>query len=500
MGIRFGVSAIPKYQDLSFKFFIPTSKVGTFTLWGIGGKSFIQLLDSKRDSTDWSFTSKGEDLVFTSMMGAAGISHLYFFNDKVSEKLSLAATGSQFKITIDTLNSKLENFRVYTNTSNDNQYHANYTLTDKINSKNLIKAGVTYSVLGINYNSSYYSRTYKVYRTQLDENGNTGLLQSFIHWQYRPNDRLTFNTGLHYQNFMLNNSQSIEPRFGIKWKAFKNQTVSMGYGLHSQTQPLIYYYYKSYDQLNDLYVQSNKNLDFTRSHHFVLAYDNNFTKDFRLKIETYYQYMFGVPIEKNYSSSFSMLNVGNDLEGIPFIDSLKNTGTGRNYGAELTLEKFFNKHYYFLTTISVYQSKYIGSDKNERHSAFSGGYVFNTLGGYELTLGKSKNKILAFDGKVTLAGGNRYTPIDIPKSINEKETVYIDNEAFTKKFKDFSRIDLKVSFKINQKRVTQTWFVNVENVTNTKNILRQIYDTSKQEIVQEYQLGLFPYGGYRIEF
>jgi len=204
LGIRFGVSAMPKYQDLSFKFFIPTSKAGVFTIWGIGGKSFIQLLDSKKDSNDWSFTSKGEDLVFTSMMGAAGASHLYFFNEKVSGKFTLAATGSMFKVTIDTLSSKLDNFRVYTNTSIDKQYHANYTITNKINSKNLIKTGVTYSVLGVNYNSSYYSRTYQTTRTQLDENGNTSMLQSFIHWQLKANDKLTFNTAIHYQNCMLN--------------------------------------------------------------------------------------------------------------------------------------------------------------------------------------------------------------------------------------------------------------------------------------------------------
>lgn len=42
-GVDFGTgSAIPQYQDLTFKIDIPTSKAGRFTLFGVGGKSFIE--------------------------------------------------------------------------------------------------------------------------------------------------------------------------------------------------------------------------------------------------------------------------------------------------------------------------------------------------------------------------------------------------------------------------------------------------------------------------
>ena len=37
-----------------------------------------------------------------------------------------------------------------------------------------------------------------------------------------------------------------------------------------------------------------------------------------------------------------MVNAG-DFFAIPIIDSLENTGTGSNYGIELTVEKFLNK-------------------------------------------------------------------------------------------------------------------------------------------------------------
>ena len=78
LGIRFGVSASPQYQDVCYKVNIPTRKTGVFTFWGIGGISELSLLDSDLKSSDWSYIKKGEDLYFKTSMGAAGVSNLYF--------------------------------------------------------------------------------------------------------------------------------------------------------------------------------------------------------------------------------------------------------------------------------------------------------------------------------------------------------------------------------------------------------------------------------------
>lgn len=65
----------------------------------------------------------------------------------------------------------------------------------------------------------------------------------------------------------------------------------------------------------------------------------------RLKSEVYYQSLYDIPGLAR-SSFYSGLNEGADF-GAPGIDSLVNNGTGRNYGVELTLEKFYSKGYYF---------------------------------------------------------------------------------------------------------------------------------------------------------
>lgn len=500
LGIDFGVSGIPTYQDISFKTNLSTSKAGVFTLWGIGGMSNISLLDSEKDSADWSFSDFGEDLLFGSKMGAAGFSHLYFFNDNISGKLNVSVSGSHFMVKLDTLDTDKNPFRVYTNDSKDGQYFANYTLTDKINAHHLLKAGYTWKNMFVDYKSVYWSRRYKLQLDQFNENGNTNSFQTFLHWQYRVTDNLTFNSGAHYNYFQLSNSYAIEPRAGLRWQFLPKQTLSAAFGMHSQMLPLIYYMYQTFDSTSNTYVNTNRSLDLSKSTHYVLAYDYNFAKDFRSKLEIYYQDLYNIPVEKYHSSSFSTVNVGNELEGITFVDSLENTGTGTNYGTEFTLEKFFSKKYYFLSSLSLYESKYKGSDGVLRHTAFSGGYVYNLLGGIELPVGEKKNHRIAFDLKFTFAGGNRYTPIDIQQSIRMNDAVYIDSLAFQKQFRDYQKIDVKVSYRINKKKTSHYIFFHIENIFNRKNILQQVYNDNKKAINEEYQLGLFPYGGYRIEF
>ena len=66
--------------------------------------------------------------------------------------------------------------------------------------------------------------------------------------------------------------------------------------------------------------------------------------------------------------------------------------------------------------------------------------------------------------------------------------------------KGYQKIDFKISYRINSKKVSHYIFLHIENIFNRKNVLQEVYNDTKQEMVKEYQLGLFPYGGYRIEF
>ena len=198
-----------------------------------------------------------------------------------------------------------------------------------------------------------------------------------------------------------------------------------------------------------------------------------------------------------------MLNAGADF-ATPNNTTLVNKGIGRNYGLEITLEKFMSKGFYFLVTGSLFQSQYQGSDKVWRSTAFNGLYVVNALAGYQYLFGGKKNKTkrhtLSIDMKMTGAGGRYYTPIDVAASDAQNTQVLIDSLAYTEKYRDYFRLDLKLSYRISFKKVTQEFSMDLQNVANIKNIFRKVYNPRTNTLNNEYQQGLFILPQYRILF
>ena len=83
----------------------------------------------------------------------------------------------------------------------------------------------------------------------------------------------------------------------------------------------------------------NKDLGFTKAHHYVLSYSHRLAKNLLLKTELYYQQLFNVPVSTKDSSTFSTLNI---IDGY-VLDPLVNKGKGKNYGVEISLERYLQK-------------------------------------------------------------------------------------------------------------------------------------------------------------
>lgn len=251
------------------------------------------------------------------------------------------------------------------------------------------------------------------------------LAQAFVQWKYKITEKLTLNAGLHSQYFHFSNSLSpVEPRLGLKYDLNDKQTIAFASGLHSQTHPLYLYTYHQYDTSGNK-VLHNQNMDMLKSIHSVISYSIRTKGSLQIKTEAYYQYLYNVPVEI-YPSAFSLLNQGSGFARF-FPDTLENTGTGYNYGIEFTVQKFFRQNAFsFLTTLSLYQSKYVGSDGIERNTDFNGNYIANGLVGKEFAIGKNDRNTLAFGLKVTYAGGKRYGYVDTVATNLQKEIVFLD--------------------------------------------------------------------------
>jgi outer membrane receptor protein involved in Fe transport len=180
-------------------------------------------------------------------------------------------------------------------------------------------------------------------------------------------------------------------------------------------------------------------------------------------------------------------------------DSLVNGGTGRNYGFELTLERFYNEGYYFLVTTSLFDSKYKGSDGVLRNTAFNTQYVFNVLGGKEWRLGE-KGKFLSVNLKLTTIGGKYLTPVDQTLSQQFQRTIYKENEAYSEKQDPYFRADLKISYRREFVKSTLEVAIDLQNVTGHQNVFDQSYNVKTNSVVTQYQQGFFPVPFVRFTF
>lgn len=499
IGLNVGTAATPFYQDLTLKLNTGDTKLGRFTLFALGGKSKIEFLHDKIDTTDL-FADPTMDSYFTSDIAVAGLKHFIKVSDKSYFNSIIGATYAGSNYLQDSI-SKMEGTagRMIENKAIRTNYNVMTSFHSKVNTKLFIKIGAQAELM--NLNLKFKTRqNMPDWKQVWDFNDLTTLLQGYAHAKYSFSERLTLNAGIHSQFLTLNNSVSIEPRVAFKYALSNKSSLSLGYGAHSQMQPTDVYFLRTINAQGQ-YETTNKDLGFTRSQHFVLGYDLLPIKDWRIKTEVYYQALSNVPVSP-LAGSYSMLNAGasffpND-EG-----NLVNTGTGTNYGVELTIEKFFSKGYYGLMTATIYESKYKGSDLIERNTGFNGKYVFNVLAGKELKLGKAKRNTLFADIKLTNAGGRYFTPLDLQASQLKKQQVLMgDAYSFTMRNPNYFRIDFKAGFTYNSKKrkISHSFFFDVQNITNHKNVFAQRYNPVTNTVNTSYQIGTFPNFMYKMQF
>ena len=507
IGINVGTgSAVPYFQDASLKLNVPTKKAGNFSLFALGGVSSIDFIESTRDTSDTEdnfYTDAGQDIYSRTRMGVVGLNHFWLHNETTYTRLTLSTSYSLNRNIVDSVSTfdGTSTIDLYRQSFERVNYAANFFINKKLSSRHQFKVGSMVKHLTFNLVDSVFLATSDRFQTLTSVDGSTQLIQPYLQWKFKASDELTFNAGVHADYLTLNDSYRIEPRAGVRWKVANNKSINLGYGLHSQVAPLDLYFSRV-EISPGVTLENNRDLGLTGSHHFVVGYDWYFSEHSRLKLETYYQSIFDAVVEVG-PSPYSLLNRSGFGNSAP--DSVTNGGTGTNYGIELTVERFLDHGWYYLTTLSLYESSYKGSDGIERSTSFDGKYVLNVLGGKEYTLGSNKensktvNKLL-FDAKVTWAGGQRYTPVDVAASLAQGETVRMEELAFTEQFRDYFRLDLRIAYKRIGKKSDQEWAIDAQNVTNRENPLFQQVSLSDGSISTVNQLGLFPMLQWRMTF
>ncbi|MFN3761289.1 MAG: TonB-dependent receptor [Algoriphagus aquaeductus] len=490
LGVPLG-DFVTNFQDLSFNFFMPTGLKSSISVFGFGGLS-DQKSQAEADSLAWKEDFQRFNSTFFSNTGALGIKHSYMLGKSSFLQTTLLASGNEIGSSLDRLDERYQSQPRAREGFGNSKITLSSVLNTKLSAKASLRSGIYLNQLYYNMRESGYEEDLEEMRTKIDAQGNSQTVQTFAQLNLRTSDRLTLNMGLHYLQFLLNQSRSLEPRLGLNFQWDEKQRLSFGYGLHSQIQPLGTYFAR----LNQNGEESmpNKNLDLSKSHHLVLGYDWSLSPYVRLKVETYYQHLYQIPVKPGSGETYSIINQQWGFMSEPLV----NAGLGKNYGVELTLEQFTYRNLYFLLSGSLYNSLYQTEEKVWRNTRFNGNANLTFTGGKEFNW--RKNRVFGVNIKAIYAGGLRDTPIDLEASLDRGETVYEQEETFEIRNPAYFRADLRFSYKVNKPRSTRIWALDIQNATNRKNVFGSYFEPLSGEIKTAYQAPLIPVLSYRVEF
>ncbi len=394
-----------KYQDLSFKINLPTSKAGNFTLWGIGTNDrYTEPLDEEFDPNDG---IPSEESSTRQYMGVLGLGHQVFLNERSYLKSTLAATYAFNRLWSDEFRGHNPAKRIAELEDKNTNLVLTSFLNTKFSARHTNRTGLT--VTGLFYDDNYsiapgypyHGPSFGTMEKYADADGRSGMASAFTQSMFQMGERWTSEIGLNASYFRMNREWAVEPRVSLRYRLAAKHTLGLAGGMHSRHERLDYYFVEK----NGL--QVNRDLSLTKALHAVMSWDWQISQDVHLRVEPYFQYLYDVPVIEGTEESII------NLAMFFMNDELVSSGNGRNYGLDVTLEKYLTNGVHWMFTGSLFDSKYRTSKDGEWHNTrYNRHFVMNALGGKEWMMGRDNQHTLGVSLRVSVMGGRYYTPGD----------------------------------------------------------------------------------------
>ncbi len=478
------------YQDLSFKLNMPSKKAGTFAVW------FTGLIDNYEnevpDVSEWETLWDTNDSWSRQRNCAVGVNHTHRLRTGGTLHSSVAYTGAYRKLGVNNYDEQMtktpgmdgrsSQWNVIISTQHQHKFSKRYTMQNGFEHQHLDFH------TWLDYIHVVAGPLYRVF----DSEGNTGLTRLYSSHKVALSSRLSTVAGINVMWFNLNNQWLVEPRISMQYKASPSSTISLAYAMNSRKESTDTYFVTMNGE------HPNKDLGLTRSHHISASFAQRLGENAMLKIEPYWQWLFDVPVEKG--TTYSILNHRNFFQD----RALTNDGVGRNYGIDLTLERYLKDGFYGMFTATVFKSEYRDAQGQWHHSRHDRGYITNILGGKEWLLGKGHKNIFGLNGRLTLMGGDRYTPIpdgltfDDVASRPDKSIPEIDAaDPYTKQKGMNVGYAFSIKYTINKKHTSHHIILEYLQM---KTFQGQTFNLKSHQIEDKFTSLTFPNLAYRVEF
>jgi hypothetical protein len=487
MGVNFGGEAIT-FQDLSFHFRSKVGAAGSISFFGLGGISSNRF--EKRDPEEWEVDKDRFDIFYKSNMGAMGARY-----DQRIGSLNLSA-GATISSNNQSREASSDDTPAYPDLAipafpgQSSLYESTRTLissfaavTGALSETVSLDAGV---MVNLTQDKLYSEETLPNLSATVLADGDRDfmLIQPYAQFTARIGS-FSFDAGGRYLISTLEDARSFDYRAQLTYGLTENMMLSATGGQVSQLH------------LPGVYMAAgNQALGFMHKQFAELAHTLQVSK-WKFTTTAYYHYFDDVPV-----SSLPRFSVINMMDGVAPSNLVKE-GTGTNKGISLQAERSFLSSFYVLAGGSVYRSTFTDMEDVSYSTRFDGRHSLMTTVGYEKSRDKEDARsAFGVHTRFMWLGGLRESVIDEYWSRVFHTTVrdLYSYDPYARQFKDYYRVDLRVSWRKDKGKYTRTVAIDVQNVLGLKNEAFNYFDTFQDKIVTQYQVGIIPVLVYRIDF
>jgi hypothetical protein len=475
------------FADIAYHVYLPSkNNKNIIQLWGLGGYSS----EFHHPVPDQNDVKVFEDLVqtdFKTSMGATGVNYTRLIDKDRYLKIKLAFTSDKIIHNKDTVD-----INYVLGYLSDEEYKSSRLTTgfdyyEKFSPSLQMKLGASVSFQGFDFLFTELDRGKRFEETYLDHHfslGSQRMGQAYIQLNCKLSDRFSLSSGLSALHQKLSNKYSINPQVSGAYQLNSKSQLAFSVGKYAQAIPFGSYFTH----------EENEDLDLMRSAQANLTYSTSIKSNYKINIELYYQRLSNIPMSSRNGLHYWMLN---ELVGYSRL-SLNSDGLGKNYGVELSIEKFFSRGLFFYVSGSLYSSEYSLGDDQYYSSRYDGNFNSSLMVGKEFTV--RENSIFQISFRNLYYGGQYYSPPNTETS-QRINNYYIDNtSALTLKNKDYLRSDLRLSYRKNKNSSSWILALDIQNLFNIYNTRDEIWNIQTSSFENRSQVGLIPVISFQVDY
>ncbi|MCS6988698.1 MAG: TonB-dependent receptor [Chloroherpetonaceae bacterium] len=472
-------TTIPNYASFNLKITYDLDANHRLALIGVGGR------DNIRQAPNPSAVDLNEN---NQWQGALGASHAWLLSKQSFIRTSLSSNYySFFTRTVQTGTAGTPEDK-YRNESSEREFVLRSDVSHRVSSDDLFEAGVVARHLAAENRlniQAYFDPYAATLRPAVNETRKASAVKFGGYAQYTKFflKRFSLTAGGRFDYFSyINEPLSIAPRAGLSVFLRSNLKLNFAWGVYYQSPPMVWAMAKP----------ENRALRQMRADHFVAGVEFYPNDDLKLTLEAFAKRY------RNYAASsqipaLSMANLATEFGTFGLDERLANGGIGRASGIEIFAQKKFTDDYYFIANYSFSVIEHAGLDGVFRAGSFDFRHVVS------LTLGYKLDENFELGLRWRYLGGKPYTPFD--EASSGSIGGFLDlSRVNALRYPAYSRLDVRVDYRLFTSDVTLTAFVDIQNATSNANVSGQIWNASKRRAEFVYHIPLLPVVGVRAEF